>query len=106
SIGLQSSDEGGTRLSITTLREKVQEARTQLNVAIKSIRGIVGYEDFLAEPDFNDVVRALRSGIPLIYLVTTRSGSLALLVYKGVEDSSTDPTTTSMEAVWAHSLTH
>ncbi len=44
------------------------------------IRCALPYEDFLAQPSFDDIRQALRPGIPLVYLVPTSAGSLALII--------------------------
>ena len=46
-----------------------------------------GYTDFLAQPDFSDIQQAVRPDVPLVYLVPTPSGSLALIVTQaGISD--------------------
>ena len=68
------------RTSATNLRE-------QLQAAIAAIRQQPGYEGFLDQPNFDDIRAALQLANPLVYLVPTSAGSLALIV---TPDSITD----------------
>jgi CHAT domain-containing protein len=56
----------------------VAAARTELDAIVREIRGIAGYERFLAEPTFADVTDAARDA-PLAYLIAGEE-SFALLV--------------------------
>ncbi|MFN6518187.1 MAG: CHAT domain-containing protein [Nostoc sp. CreGUA01] len=62
-----------------TLRTKALELRASLMIIIEQIRQVTGYADFLTQPSFDDIRQALRPGIPLVYLITTSTGSLALI---------------------------
>ncbi|MEH1791029.1 MAG: CHAT domain-containing protein [Nostoc sp.] len=54
---------------------------------IDQIRQVPSYEDFLAQPSFDDIRQAFRPGIPLVYLINTPAGSLALIVTPdGIDD--------------------
>ena len=70
------------RHSITpeVLRDQAQQLRQKLTATIEQIRQIEGYADFLAQPDFSDIQQAVRSDVPLVYLVPTPAGSFALIV--------------------------
>jgi CHAT domain-containing protein/tetratricopeptide (TPR) repeat protein len=57
-----------------------QTARTELDAAILAIRAIAGFEDFLLAPDWERIQRTVTPEVPLVYLVTTPAGSLALIV--------------------------
>lgn len=59
--------------STITLRQK-------LNSLIQAIRKVPGYEDFLSLPTYETVRHAACSEKPLIYLITTPTGSLALII--------------------------
>jgi CHAT domain-containing protein/ppGpp synthetase/RelA/SpoT-type nucleotidyltranferase len=61
-------------------RNQAIQARQALQASIADIRQIPGYETFLALPTFADIVATLHPGQPLIYLVPTPNGSLALAV--------------------------
>jgi CHAT domain-containing protein len=57
----------------TNLREKLTET-------IEQIRQQSGYEDFLLPPTIEDIFTASQSQHPIIYLIPTPNGSLALIV--------------------------
>ncbi|MDZ8242322.1 MAG: CHAT domain-containing tetratricopeptide repeat protein [Nostoc sp. ChiQUE01a] len=79
----------GDRHSLTpeALRTQALQLRETLTKIIEQIRQVPSYEDFLAQPSFNDIRQALCPGIPLVYLVPTPAGSLALLVtQEGIND--------------------
>ncbi|WP_448570231.1 CHAT domain-containing protein [Trichothermofontia sp.] len=75
----QTSDE---RHEITPefLRNTAQHLRQTLTTTLDQIRQIPGYETFLTQPSFDDIRAALKPEIPLVYLVPTPAGSLALIV--------------------------
>nr|WP_290225481.1 CHAT domain-containing protein [Trichocoleus desertorum] len=62
------------------LRDSAIALRQQLDTLIQSIRQIPGYEKFLSLPTFDDVCCAVKIDCPLVYLVPTSAGSLALIV--------------------------
>ena len=70
------------RYSLTPehLRESAIALRQQLDTLIQAIRQVPGYENFLTLPTFEDVRRAVRGDCPLVYLVPSPAGSLALIV--------------------------
>jgi CHAT domain-containing protein len=67
-------------LTPNALRTEALRLRQTLTETIDQIRQVPGYEDFLAQPSFEDIRQALRPGIPFVYLVPTSAGSLALVV--------------------------
>ncbi|MEH2050401.1 CHAT domain-containing protein, partial [Nostoc sp.] len=67
-------------LTPEALRNEALQIHETLTKIIEQIRQVRGYEDFLAQPSFNDIHQALHPSIPLIYLVTTPAGNLALIV--------------------------
>ena len=75
------------------LRERTIALRQQLDTLIQAIRQVPGYEDFLALPTFEDVRHAVRGDCPLVYLVPSPAGSLALIV-----------TTEQIESIWLDDL--
>ena len=81
-------------LTPEVLRETAIALRQQLNTIIQDIRQVPGYEPFLALPTIADVYRAVRDDRPLVYLVSTPAGSLALVV-----------TTDQIESIWLDGLT-
>ncbi len=54
--------------------------QTRLDAVIAQIRQVEGYTNFLDQHNFEDVRTALQSDCPLIYLVSTPNGSLALII--------------------------
>ncbi len=72
----------GDRHSLTpeALRTEALQIHETLTKIIEQIRQVPSYEDFLAQTSFDDIRQALRPGIPLVYLVITSAGSLALIV--------------------------
>jgi len=61
----------------------LQSAREKLDKTIERIRTIEGYKNFLASPEFEDIQTAAKEN-PLIYILTTEIGGLALIVRKTV----------------------
>lgn len=68
------SDAPGQHLATLVLA-----ARSQLDAAIEAIRTIPGYERFLRPPSYTEIAAAALPGMPLVYLITTPAGSLALI---------------------------
>ncbi len=68
------------RLGMENLRQAAHQARQQLERAIDQIRSLPGYEGFLREPNLRDLARAVLPGQPLVFLITTSKGSLAMIV--------------------------
>ncbi len=54
--------------------------RQALDQTIAQIRQVPGYEDFLTPTQWEDIAIALRRDNPLVYLVTTANGGMALIV--------------------------
>jgi CHAT domain-containing protein len=71
------------------LRETAIGLRQQLDGLIQEIRQVEGYEQFLTLPTFADVRQAATGDRPLVYLVSTPAGSLALVI--GEKPSSPNP---------------
>jgi CHAT domain-containing protein len=67
-------------LTPEALRTEALRLRQTLTQTIDQIRQVPGYKDFLAQPSFDDILHALRPGIPIVYLVPTSAGSLALIL--------------------------
>ncbi|KAA0940812.1 CHAT domain-containing tetratricopeptide repeat protein [Streptomyces apricus] len=62
------------------LRAAMTDAQAQLNAAVEAIRGLPSYGDFMRATPEPAVDEATASGLPLIYLATTRHGSVCLVV--------------------------
>jgi CHAT domain-containing protein len=71
------------QLSFTDLANRIRAARADLDAAIEAIRAIPGYEAFLRPPAYAEIAAAAQPGVPLVYLITTPQGSLALIVPDG-----------------------
>ncbi|MCP3896649.1 CHAT domain-containing protein, partial [Moraxella sp.] len=61
------------------VRTLLQAARRALDETIAAIRQVEGYGEFLAAPEFVDIVAAAK-GANLVYLAVTKAGGLALFV--------------------------
>ena len=95
------------RHSITpeTLRDEATRLRQELTTTIDQIRQQPGYETFLTLPTFADAQKAATPDSPLIYLVTTSAGSLALSVTPDTTnhlwlDNFTDTELTEIIRTW------
>ncbi len=81
-------------LTPEAFRTEALQLRQTLTETIEQIRRVEGYADFLAQPDFNDIQRAVRPDVPLVYLVPTPAGSLALIITQdGIADLGLDDLT-------------
>ncbi|WNZ44018.1 CHAT domain-containing protein [Leptolyngbya boryana CZ1] len=67
-------------LTPETFRNTATQLRSELETTIAQIRQVEGYADFLDQPNFEDIRAALQTKRPLIYLVVTSAGSLALII--------------------------
>lgn len=84
------------QIESTTRRVSMQQARKKLDEAIQRIRRIPGYSDFLAEPDWDDLAKAVKTDVPVIYLLSTVAGSFALILHR----SSATDAEVSIDSVW------
>ena len=62
------------------LKDTATNLRQQLEALLQKIRQVDTYENFLALPTFEDIRSAAINERPLVYLVSTVAGSLALVV--------------------------
>ncbi|UXY27238.1 CHAT domain-containing protein [Streptomyces sp. HUAS TT20] len=62
------------------LRAAMTDAQAQLTAATEAVRALPGFHDFLRSAPMAAVRRAVADGPPLVYLITARHGSVALLV--------------------------
>ena len=83
----------------TAMRESSEAVRQQLRAAIDIIREQPGYKRFLMAADWNDVERAIQNNQPLIYLIPTPDGGLAIVVEKDEQEG------TQVSSIWLESLT-
>ncbi|HEX8291994.1 MAG TPA: CHAT domain-containing protein [Pyrinomonadaceae bacterium] len=98
-VTLGAADEGP---SAAALRANLRQTRDAIDKAIERIRRIPGHTNFLSEPDWGDVVRAVEPGKPLVYLLTTVAGSLALVVSRAHTPRGGE---VSVEPVWFDNFT-
>jgi CHAT domain-containing protein len=75
-----STSEQRHSLTPTELRDTAAALHDQLTQALSQIRQVDGYTEFLAQTSFKDIRAALSPAQPLVYLVTTPNGSMALIV--------------------------
>ncbi|WP_165360822.1 CHAT domain-containing protein, partial [Candidatus Chloroploca sp. Khr17] len=68
------------------LVRRIVAAREQLDAAIEAIRALPGYDGFLRPLTYAEIVATARPGVPLVYLITTPQGSLALIVPFGADE--------------------
>jgi CHAT domain-containing protein len=67
-------------LTPESLRNTATKLRSELEETIAQIRQVPSYEDFLTPTKWEDIAISLRRDNPLVYLVTTPNGSMALTV--------------------------
>jgi CHAT domain-containing protein len=83
--------------------EAVRAARQELDAVIEEIRGVEGFEQFLAPPTFDDICRTAGPS-PLVYFAAADQGGLALVVRDGevthvpLEELSADELRSRVEA--------
>jgi CHAT domain-containing protein/tetratricopeptide (TPR) repeat protein len=72
------------------LSAEIHLARRELEAAIKAVRDIPGYQDFLCTPDIETIRQCLTNCIgehpgPIagVYLIITRAGGLGLVIHSG-----------------------
>ncbi|MCB0041377.1 MAG: CHAT domain-containing protein, partial [Caldilinea sp.] len=85
--------------NFAALSDEIQAARRELDTAVDAIRQVPGYADFFLSPSFEKIQRAATPDAPLVYLLTTSAGSLALVVRAAAQKSDISPPP-SVEAVW------
>jgi CHAT domain-containing protein/tetratricopeptide (TPR) repeat protein len=74
-------DSNQPQYSAEDFRNQATQARQALQDGLTEIRQIPGYESFLTLPTFADIAATLQPSQPLIYLLPTPNGSLALMVH-------------------------
>ena len=98
---LQSREEStlGASSASLNLSAQIAAAYREVETAIQKIQRIEGYEHFLDEPKFEDLANAVQIQQPLVYLITTKAGSLALVAHRNSSD-----TEITIEPVWVDSF--
>jgi tetratricopeptide (TPR) repeat protein len=90
-----------SRLCRTDQREQMAASQQEVAAAIESIRAVPGYEDFFQAPSFENIQAVVKASLAtLVYLLTTRDGSLALILRADQADKLEVP----MEALWLEDL--
>ena len=97
---MQELEKPGSQGAVSKIREDARQARIELKEAVVLIRELDGYKTFLQEPDFTDVASAVEPDQPIIYLLTTEMGSLALIMHR--ESITSDVTA---EPLWFDEFT-
>ncbi|WP_129630006.1 CHAT domain-containing protein [Candidatus Oscillochloris fontis] len=72
----------------TTHQDRIVQilaAREELDAVIEAIRNLPGYATFLRSPTYADIAAVAMPQTPLVYLLTTPHGSLALIVTAGAD---------------------
>ncbi|MEL7354113.1 MAG: CHAT domain-containing tetratricopeptide repeat protein [Cyanobacteria bacterium J06560_5] len=72
--------------SLSDVSQQVVIARQDLDDAIVAIRKISGYEDFLDKPDFKSIATAVQPDKPIVYIVSTSNGSVALILHQNSDN--------------------
>jgi CHAT domain-containing protein len=88
------------RVPVDALQEQARQARADLEAAVGRIRQLPGRATFGQPPTFDEVARAAEPGCPVVAMVATATGSVALLLARS--GSGADVT---VEATWASALT-
>ncbi len=73
-----SPDGPALRPDFAALRRQMEAARGDLDAAIAAIRQVDGYQDFFLPPSFAQIQQAATPDAPLVYLLATSAGGLAL----------------------------
>jgi CHAT domain-containing protein len=85
------------------LRDEATKLRQNLDDRVQEIRQIPGHEEFLALSTFAEIQRATQPNRPLVYLITTSAGGLALILQPDrvepvwLDDFTTDKLTELLE---------
>ena len=91
---LISTDNNSPAYNPEDFRQQATQSRQSLQACLTEIRQIPGYEKFLDLPSFDEIAATVKPGYPLIYLLSTPNGSLALIL-----------TTSGISSLWLNDLT-
>jgi CHAT domain-containing protein/tetratricopeptide (TPR) repeat protein len=97
--------ETSSQSSAEMVPRQVRQARADLDAAVRRIQQVPGFSTFLKVPDWGMLAGAVMPARPLVYLVTTPTGSVALLVHRPADGPAEDATGIVAETVWADGLT-
>lgn len=79
------------------------QMQDKINKAIERIRRVQGYEDFLKEPDWNDIKSAIMNEQPIVYLITISVGGLAIVISGSKDHLNEDDI--KISPIWLDELT-
>jgi CHAT domain-containing protein len=82
--------------------EEERALNLKLKEVIERIQSLHGYENFLKETKWEDIIAAAAMGQPLIYFIVTSEGSLALVIYNIVCISGEK--NVKIEPIWLDNL--
>jgi CHAT domain-containing protein len=88
------------RVPVDALQEQARQARADLEAAVDRIRRLPGHATFGQPPTIDEVARAAEPGCPVVALVASATGSLALILTRAEGEGGT-----IVEATWASGLT-
>lgn len=83
----------------------MNEAREDLEATIAAIRQVPGYEDFFLPPSFEKIRQTATADTPLVYLVITSVGGLALVVTGDKPGFSEKLGLSPVSAIWLDGIT-
>ena len=90
------------RLSQALLRSKAEAIRERFQKVLSEIQLDPKFEDFLDEADLEDIAVAVQKDKPLVYLIPSSEGGLALIAHKAI--SADNGTHFQIIPVWLDSL--
>jgi tetratricopeptide (TPR) repeat protein len=99
-----STQENQSPRSQAELRQRAETVRQDMQDAIAAIRQIPGYEAFLDQPTFDDIAMTVQPDHPLVYLLPTSNGSLALVIHQS-HAAGNVPGPVHVSPLWLDSLT-
>jgi hypothetical protein len=91
------------RPDAATRRDALAAARAELDAVVEVVRQVPDYADFLRAPTFAQIQDAAREA-PLVYLIATPAGGLALIVSPMAEGAA-DSRSSGAQTVWLDALT-
>ncbi|MEM9803770.1 MAG: CHAT domain-containing protein [Cyanobacteria bacterium P01_D01_bin.56] len=92
-------------ISETEFRQRSKKVRQELLNAVDSVRQCPGYETFLRKNSFDDIAATVKLGQPLVYLLTTSNGSLALIMHRSQLKRNV-PALVNTSSIWLDTLTN
>lgn len=75
------------RLSQALLRRKSEAIRERFKEVISKIKSSSKQKDFLAQSHIEDIADAVQKNVPLVYIIPSHQGGLALIAHKVMSDN-------------------